>query len=76
MAHGTSGKRTSPVYFPFGTASDEQKHKGLNVLGEEVQLERKIVVCGEKVRRRADDSAEIMAPAVFFEELWGGALIG
>jgi predicted AAA+ superfamily ATPase len=50
-------------------------YKGLHALGDEVQLKRKVVVCGEKARRRADDGAEILPPAVFFEELWGGALI-
>jgi uncharacterized protein len=50
-------------------------YKGLHALGDEVQLKRKVVVCGEKVRRRADDGAEILPPAVFFEELWGDALI-
>jgi len=28
--------------------------------GEEVRLKRKIVICGEKMRRRADDGTEIM----------------
>ena len=50
-------------------------YKGLHALGEEVNLKRKIVVCGEKLRRKADDGAEIMPPTVFFEELWSDALI-
>ena len=50
-------------------------YKGLHALGDEVNLKRKIVVCGEKLRRRADDGAEIMPPTVFFEELWSDALI-
>jgi predicted AAA+ superfamily ATPase len=50
-------------------------YKGLHALGEEVRLKRKIVVCREKMRRRADDGAEIMPPTAFFKELWSGALI-
>jgi hypothetical protein len=38
-------------------------------------LKRKIVICAEKMRRRADDGAEIMPATVFFKELWGGDLI-
>ena len=51
-------------------------YKGLNVIAEEVGLKRKIVVCGEKMRRRADDGAEIMPPAEFLRELWSGNVIG
>jgi predicted AAA+ superfamily ATPase len=50
-------------------------YKGLIALSEEVPLKRKIVVCGEKMRRRSDDGIEIMPPALFLKELWGGNLI-
>lgn len=51
-------------------------YKGLNVLAEEVGLKRKIVICGEKMRRKADDGAEIMPAAEFLRELWSGDLMG
>jgi len=50
-------------------------YKGLNALGEEVRLKRKIVICGEKLRRRADDGAEIVPPTHFLKELWTGNLV-
>ncbi len=50
-------------------------YKGLGALNEEVRLKRKIVICGEKMRRRADDGAEIMPPAYFLKELWAGRLL-
>jgi len=50
-------------------------YKGLNVLGEEVRLKRKIVICGEKMRRRADDGAEIMPPTDFLNQLWRGDVV-
>jgi len=50
-------------------------YKGLNVLGEEIRLKRKIVVCGEKVLRRADDGTEIMPPNHFLKELWSGKIL-
>jgi hypothetical protein len=40
-------------------------YKGLHALGEEARLKRKIVVCREKTRRRAEDGAEIMPPPFF-----------
>lgn len=43
--------------------------------GEEVRLKRRIVICGEKMRRRADDGAEIMPPSHFLKELWTGKLL-
>jgi len=45
------------------------------VLGEEVKLKRKLVVCGEKQRRRADDGVEVLPPSDFFRELWAGKLL-
>ena len=50
-------------------------YKGLSALGEEVRLKRKIVICGEKMRRRADDGMEIMPPTHFLKELWAGKLL-
>jgi len=50
-------------------------YKGLIALDEEARLKRKIVICGEKMRRRADDGAEIMPPALFLKELWIGNLV-
>lgn len=50
-------------------------YKGLLALGEEVKLKRKLVVCGEKQRRRADDGVEILPPSDFFRELWAGNLL-
>jgi predicted AAA+ superfamily ATPase len=50
-------------------------YKGLLALGEEVKLKRKLVVCGEKQRRRADDGVEILPPGDFFRELWAGNLL-
>jgi hypothetical protein len=40
-----------------------------------VPLRRKIVICGERRRRRADDGTEIMPPALFLKELWSGKLL-
>jgi len=50
-------------------------YKGLLALGEEVKLKRKLVVCGEKQRRCADDGVEILPPSDFFRELWAGNLL-
>ena len=43
--------------------------------GEEVRLKRKIVICGEKMPRRADDGAEIMSATHFLKELWTGNIV-
>lgn len=50
-------------------------YKGLSALTEEVRLKRKIVICGERMRRRADDGTEIIPPALFLKELWSGKLL-
>jgi len=50
-------------------------YKGLNVLSEEVRLKRKIVICGEKMRRKADGGVEIMTPEHFFKDLWAGNIV-
>jgi predicted AAA+ superfamily ATPase len=44
---------------------------GLRALDEELQLERKIVVCTEP-RRRADEAVEILPVERFLEDLWAG----
>lgn len=50
-------------------------YKGLHALAEEVDLKRKIVICGEKVPRRTDDGTEIMPPAAFLKDLWAGNIL-
>lgn len=50
-------------------------YKGLTALAEEVPLARRIVVCGERMRRTADDGTEMMRPEQFFEALWAGSII-
>lgn len=50
-------------------------YKGLTALAEEVPLARRIVVCGERMRRTADDGTEMMRPEQFFEALWTGSII-
>ncbi len=51
-------------------------YRSLTALAEEIALKRKVVVCGERLPRRADDGVEIMPVVDFFEELWSGRLIG
>jgi predicted AAA+ superfamily ATPase len=50
-------------------------YKGLSALAEEVRLKRKIVICGEKRRRRADDGTEMLSPTEFLDDLWAGAFV-
>jgi predicted AAA+ superfamily ATPase len=50
-------------------------YKGLTALSEEVPLKRKFVICGERMRRKADDGTEIIPPAGFLKELWSGNII-
>lgn len=50
-------------------------YRGLAVLAEEVRLRRKIVVCHEKRRRRADDGVEILPLTVFLKDLWAGRIL-
>jgi len=51
-------------------------YRGIFALAEEIPLERKIVVCNEKRRRRDDAGVEILAVTQFFEELWAGTILG
>jgi predicted AAA+ superfamily ATPase len=53
----------------------ERDYKGLTAFAEEVRLKRKIVVCGERVPRRADDGVEIFPVVHFVKELWAGNII-
>jgi predicted AAA+ superfamily ATPase len=50
-------------------------YKGLHALSEEVDLKRKIVICGEKMARRMEDGTEILSPAAFLKELWAGNIL-
>jgi len=50
-------------------------YKGLSALSEERRLKRKIVICGERRWRRADDGTELMPPTQFLNELWSGKLL-
>ena len=51
-------------------------YRGISALAEEIPLERKIVVCNERRRRRDDAGVEILAVTQFFEELWAGTILG
>lgn len=33
------------------------------------------MICGEKMRRKADDGTEMMPPTHFLKELWAGDLV-
>lgn len=50
-------------------------YKGIVALREDVPLERSIVICNERRRRRSDDGVEIMPPVEFLKELWAGAIL-
>jgi predicted AAA+ superfamily ATPase len=50
-------------------------YKGLHALAEEVELKRRIVICGEKMNRRTDDGTDIMSPAAFLKDLWAGNIL-
>ena len=75
-----SSKRTSRwghvrVEVKSKTRVSPRDYKGLNALSEEVRLKRKIVICGERTRRKADDGVEIMPPEQFLKELWTGNIL-
>ena len=53
----------------------ERDYKGLTAFAEEVRLKRKIVVSGERVRRRTDDGTEILPVLHFLRELWSGNIV-
>ena len=57
------------------TRVSPRDYRGLGALGEEVRLKRKIVVCRERLPRRADDGTEIMPVTRFFEDLWAGKIV-
>jgi predicted AAA+ superfamily ATPase len=48
--------------------------KGLLALAEEVPLQRKIVVCRERVPRRMDEGVEVLPVEHFLQHLWDGGL--
>ncbi|MCC7186166.1 MAG: ATP-binding protein [Acidobacteria bacterium] len=50
-------------------------YRGLTALAEEVPLARRIVVCGERLPRTADDGTEMMRPEQFFTALWAGDIV-
>ena len=50
--------------------------RGLLALAEEVELRRKILVCGEARPRTTDEGVEVMPVSHFLKELWGDALLG
>lgn len=50
----------------------ERDLKGLRALGEEVSLQRKIVVANESARRRLDGGIEVIPVAEFLRALWDG----
>jgi predicted AAA+ superfamily ATPase len=57
------------------TRVSPRDYRGLNALSEEARLKRKIVICGEKMRRKTDDGVEIMSAEHFLEELWTGNIL-
>jgi predicted AAA+ superfamily ATPase len=50
-------------------------YKGILALGEELSLERRIVVCEEARRRRDDRGVEVLPVAAFLKDLWAGKLV-
>ena len=58
---------------PRVTARD---YKGLRALADELQLDRRLVVCREPRRRRDDTGIEILPIDEFLRDLWNGKLIG
>ena len=57
------------------TRVSPRDYKGLSALSEEVRLKRKIVICGEKTRRKTDEGMEIMPAELFLKELWAGNIV-
>lgn len=50
-------------------------YKGLLALAEETRLRRKIVVCGEKRRRKTDDGVEVVPVKDFLRDLWSDRIL-
>lgn len=44
----------------------------LRIIGDELPLRRRLIVCHEPVYRRTDDGVEIIPVAAFCRELWDG----
>lgn len=57
------------------TRVSPRDYRGLGALSEEVRLKRKIVICGERARRKTDDGVEIMSAEHFLKELWTGDIL-
>ena len=57
------------------TRVSPRDYKGLSALSEEVRLKRKIVICGEKTRRKTDEGMEIMPAELFLKELWADNIV-
>ncbi|HXV61737.1 MAG TPA: AAA family ATPase [Vicinamibacteria bacterium] len=51
-------------------------YKGVLALGEELDLDRRIVVCDEARRRSDDVGVEIFPVAEFLRDLWAGKIVG
>lgn len=52
----------------------QQDLKGLIAFSEEVELQRKIIVCSETMRRNIDDT-ELIPFQEFFKDLWDGKIL-
>lgn len=52
----------------------ERDLKPLRMLGEETHLQRRYVVCTERVRRRTEDGIDIVPVEEFLAALWEGAV--
>lgn len=52
----------------------ERDLKPLRMLGEETHLQRRYVVCTERVRRRTEDGIDIVPVEEFLAALWQGAV--
>jgi len=52
-----------------------RNYRGILALGEELGLERRIVVCEEAHRRRDDRGVEILPVETFFRDLWEGKIV-
>jgi predicted AAA+ superfamily ATPase len=50
-------------------------YKGILALDEELDLERRLVVCDETRRRRDDRGVEILPVGVFLKDLWAGKVV-
>ncbi|MCC6873560.1 MAG: ATP-binding protein [Sandaracinaceae bacterium] len=49
--------------------------RGLRAFAEEVRLERRVIVCGERHERRTEDGVGVLPIDRFFTDLWAGRLL-